>query len=107
MKYKHVLVGLLLVLCAASSGTAQDQTKPTPTVQDTTQKAKSLKLLLKHMEIEGWVEKPQMVYVVPGINPKVDDIVLERSFLDEILRPLNKDEFEKQNAIRRKSNILW
>ena len=102
-------IATILILSMPATAGAQSQTKADTiaAVQDTTQKAESLKLLLDQMEIQGWVDKPQMVYVVPGVNPEVDDIVLERSFIDEILRPLNKDEFERRNKSKRKSHILW
>jgi|Deesub1362B_J571_1020462.scaffolds.fasta_scaffold27993_2 hypothetical protein len=76
------------------------------TVQDTTRQKKSLKLLLEEIEVQGWIEKPQMVYVVPGINPEVDDIVLDRSFIDEILKPLDKDKFEKQRLLLSKKVVI-
>jgi len=100
-----VLFGLFM------ASNVKAQVKPLPgqvqAEQDTTQKQKSLNILLQQMEIRGWVEKPQMVYVVPGTNPKIDDIVLERSFIDEILRPLDKDKFEKQQILTQKNVIPW
>jgi len=75
--------------------------------QDTTQKKKTIKLFLKQIEVQGWIDRPQMVYVVPGVNPEVDDIMLDRSFLDEILRPLDKDKFERQKLVRKKIVIPW
>lgn len=86
------------------------QTKPdsikTATVQDTSAKEQNLRLLLDQIEIQGWLEKPQMVYVVPGLNPEIDDIILERSFINEILRPLRKDKFEKRKIRKRKRTVI-
>jgi len=83
------------------------QVSRTSAQRDTTRKKKTIKLFLDQIEVQGWIDRPQMVYVVPGINPEVDDILLDRSFLDEILRPLDKDKFERQKLIRKKIVIPW
>ena len=80
------------------------QQKPKPT-KGISQKAK--KLFLDQIEIRGWVAKPQMVYVIPGVDPKVDDIVIDRSFVDEITKPIDKDSFEKKYAREQKTLIPW
>jgi len=74
---------------------------------DQTKKEAALRLLLDQIEVKGWIEKPQMVFVVPGVNPEIDDIVLDRSFLNEMMRPLDKDQFEKQKVLNQKMVIPW
>jgi len=65
------------------------------------------KLFLDKIEIKGWIAKPQMVYVIPGTDPKVDDIVIDRSFIDEIMKPLDKDTFERTYNNKQKMLIPW
>ncbi len=108
-----LLLSVVLIISSVRSGRAHPP-KPGPaprfyaqTLQDTTARKKTLKLLLDKIEVQGWIDRPQMVYVVPGINPEIDDIILDRSFLDEILRPLDKDKFEKQKVIAKKTIIPW
>jgi len=84
----------------------QKQTKTTTTKQDTTNQ-RQLKLRMDAIEIRGWVEKPQAIFVLQGVNPEVDDIGLNRTFVVEILRPIDKDKFEKQKVKKRKTVIPW
>ncbi len=103
-----VLLGNLLVGVPA----VQAQTHPKKPKQQKQQPAKGVsqkakKLFLDQIEIRGWVAKPQMVYVIPGVDPKVDDIVIDRSFIDEITKPIDKDEFEKKYAREQKTLIPW
>lgn len=100
-----VLLFTVFMSTSVNAQTVPDSVK-TKTVQDSTTKKRSLKMLLEQIEIQGWVEKPQMVYVIPGLNPEIDDIILDRSFLIEILRPLRKDRFEKQKVSRRKRTVI-
>ena len=106
MKYKILIsLAVIFLICFFSKETFAQQTKTV--VQDTTKKKESFKLLMDAIEVRGWIEKPQSVFVVPGINPEVDDIILDRSFANEILRPLDKDKFEKQKVRKRKTVIPW
>jgi hypothetical protein len=109
MKKTLITFILFLLLCFALSRNTyaqQKQTKTTTTQQDTT-KQKQLKLRMEAIEIQGWVEKPQAIFVLQGVNPEVDDIGLNRTFVDEILRPIDKDRFEKQKVKKRKTVIPW
>jgi len=67
---------------------------------------KALQIFLDKIEIRGWIEKPQTVYIVPGIDPKVDDIVIDRTFVDIITRPLDKEAFERKRRML-KATIPW
>jgi len=104
-------IGILIIFFISIVSELQAQEKlqsQQNVIQDTSKVNKRIKLLLRQIEVRGWIEKPQMVYVVPGVNPEIDDILLDRSFLDEILRPLDKEKFEKQKLIlRRKVVIPW
>ena len=48
------------------------------------------KILLDKINITGELEKPQAVFILPGNDPDVEDIQIERSFLKEIFRPVEK-----------------
>ncbi|NLP09626.1 hypothetical protein GX408_04425 [bacterium] len=50
----------------------------------------SNKVFLDKIEIEGRLEKPQAVFIIPGSNPEIDDINIERAFFNEIFRPVEK-----------------
>jgi len=61
--------------------TTEDQTK----IQD-----KELKLFMDKIEIEGRLEKPQAVFIIPGKNPEIDDIRIRRSFFNNIFRSVER-----------------
>lgn len=107
MKARSLILTVAIMAAISFATVVSAQDKQVSAKKDTTRTEESLKILLDQMEIKGWVEKPQMVYVVPGTDPKVDDIVLERSFIDEILLPLDKDKFEKQEVLTKKHVIPW
>ncbi len=69
---------------AAAAGQSQ-QPQPAPAVDD-----KAVKVFLDKIEIEGRLEKPQAVFIIPGSNPEIDDINIERAFFNEIFRPVEK-----------------
>lgn len=57
----------------------------------------TIKIFLDKIEVEGKLEKPQAVFIIPGTNPMIDDFQIERSFFNEIFRPVEK----KSHAIVR------
>lgn len=119
--YKWLIVFGMGVTLAAGATFAQAP-KSTPPVADTTaakagQKPApvddgAVRMLLDKIEIEGRLEKPQAVFIIPGRNPEIDDINIERSFFNEIFRPVEK---KNQTAIKqnqagkqeRKDVIPW
>jgi hypothetical protein len=50
----------------------------------------AIRLFLDKIEIVGRLEKPQAVFIIPGKNPEIDDIRIERSFFNDIFRPVEK-----------------
>ena len=50
----------------------------------------AIKLFLDKIEVVGRLEKPQAVFIIPGKNPEIDDIRIERSFFNDIFRPVEK-----------------
>jgi len=107
---KFGVIALLLFLipgiCVAQEKTKQKQGESTKSkTAGISQEAK--RLFLDKIEIKGWIAKPQMVYVFPGTDPKVDDIVIDRSFIDEIMKPLDKDTFERKYSKKQEMLIPW
>lgn len=54
-------------------------------------KQESVETFLQVLEFYGRVEKPQTVFIIPGKDPKVDDITIERKFFKEIFRIVEKN----------------
>lgn len=72
----------------------------------------AIKLFMDKIEVLGRLEKPQAVFIVPGSNPEVDDIRIDRSFFSEIFRPVEKGGRRSSRALqkkkeRRKDFIPW
>lgn len=44
------------------------------------------KMFLDKIEVEGKLEKPQAIFIIPGSDPEIDDIQIQRSFFEEIFR---------------------
>ncbi|NOY76808.1 MAG: hypothetical protein GXO76_02940 [Calditrichaeota bacterium] len=108
---RRVGIAVLLLVLMSAVSMAQQKTKQK---QGKTTKSKTAgisqeakKLFLDKIEIKGWIAKPQMVYIIPGTDPKVDDIVIDRSFIDEIMKPLDKDTFERKYNKKQEMLIPW
>ena len=94
-KIFHLGMALLMLFGAAAyvhsqakpaePDTSQKAATPLPTVDDG-----SAKVFLDKIEIEGRLEKPQAVFIIPGTNPEIDDIDIERTFFTEIFRSMEK-----------------
>jgi len=72
----------------------------------------SVKIFLDKIEVIGRLEKPQAVFIIPGKNPEIDDIRIERSFFNDIFRPVekkNRSVSKVQNDTKkaRKDIIPW
>lgn len=74
-----VLAGLLWA--GAQDSPADSSAAPAPS---------RVKLFIDKIEVEGRLEKPQAVFILPGQTPEIDDIVIERSFIKELFRPVEK-----------------
>lgn len=115
---------ILCVLLTISSQIFAQENKEnqTPSKKDTTQeieqnikpdiKENDVKLFIDKIEIEGRLEKPQAVFILPGQTPEIDDIPIERSFLSEIFRPVEKKKtvetkYAPQEKKMRKDVIEW
>lgn len=64
------------------------------------------KIVFQEMLIKGRIDRP-ILLTTARTNPKFEMITFERSFMDDILRPIDKEEFEKRvrttkfDAVRR------
>ena len=59
-------------------------------------KKDGMKMFLDKIEILGRIDKPQTVFIIPGKEGAIDDIMIDRSFFREIFRPVEKDDFRKR-----------
>ena len=122
MKWSRILLlvaGIVFLPCLmirAQSSEQKDESKNSLQLESETQEApledSAIKLFVDKIEVLGRLEKPQAVFIVPGSDPKVDDIRIERSFFSEIFRPVEKGGRRgvpavKQVQERRKDFIPW
>lgn len=77
------------IIAAAES--QQDKKDASPK-KEVKQDKESSKLVLDNIEIEGRIEKPQTVFILPSRETVVDDILIDRSFFKEIFRKIEKDQ---------------
>ena len=75
-------------------------------------KNNDVKLFIDKIEIEGRLEKPQVMLFLPGQTPEIDDIQIERSFMKNIFRPVEKritveTKFRAEYSKNQKSVIEW
>jgi hypothetical protein len=83
----------------------QDDTKSdAPKITDD-----AMKLFLKEMVFYGQIAKPQAVFIIPGTDPRVDGLKIDRHFFSHIFRPVERSTLrnvrdKQENA---KDHILW
>jgi len=96
---------VLLVLFFLFGSTAAFSQETRPTARDTTRveddanldkKKSDVKIFLDKIEILGRIERPQTVFILPGKDPTVGDIQLDRSFFKEIFRFIEKEEYRRR-----------
>ena len=71
-----------------------------------------VKLFIDKIQVEGRLERPQAVFILPGQTPNIDDIQIERSFMKEIFRPIEKrftveTKYKPEYTKKRKDVIEW
>ena len=101
---------LATLLTAQAQDNKNDQAKESeqaPVIGD-----EAIKLLLDKIEVSGQLERPQAVFFVPGNDPEIDDIQIERSFFNQIFRPVEKKgrflaKIETVPTKNRKDYIPW
>jgi hypothetical protein len=74
-----------------------------PAISDTTASAR---IFLDKIEVFGTVAKPQALFILPGSDPTIEGLNIDRSFFKEIFRPVQWDDFKKAvNPAREK--LQW
>lgn len=70
---------------------------------------KDIKLFLNQIEIYGQIAKPQTVFIIPGTDPRVDGLRIDRHFFSHIFRPVEKSTLRRVRIKqgKDKDNILW
>jgi len=86
--------------------------KNTPAQQQAPVEKKDVKLFIDKIEIEGRLEKPQVMLFLPGQTPEIDDIQIDRSFMKDIFRPVEKritveTKYRTEYSKNQKSVIEW
>lgn len=70
---------------------------------------KQFLLQMNQIEIYGQIAKPQTVFIIPGTDPRVDGLRIDRHFFSHIFRPVEKSTLRsiriKQG--KDKDHILW
>ena len=94
----HVKILLIILLLTTAMALSQSAREPKEIVNKESEvenipklKDKDVKLFIDKIEIQGRLEKPQAVFIIPGDNPEIDDISIKRSFFDAIFRPVEKE----------------
>jgi hypothetical protein len=110
---KICFIIILSGLCAltaqenAGSGAASDSTAVQSQLPQN-----NVKIFIDKIEVEGTLEKPQAVFILPGQTPEIDDILIERSFVKEIFRPVEKrtvfeTTYRPESTRSRKDVLEW
>ncbi len=77
---------------------------PEPDVSKAGEKAR---ILLDKIEILGKIAKPQAIFIIPGSDPQVDGLKIDRSFFMDIFRPVEKDFFPQRGRRKFRVTIPW
>jgi len=74
-----------------------------PAISDT---AANVRIFLDKIEVLGTVTKPQALFILPGNDPAVEGLKIERSFFKEIFRPVERKVFNKPSQPAREK-LRW
>jgi hypothetical protein len=112
MHFKSFKKTCLFVILAGVVAGAQTQTTTSDTTQSSQVSQKDVKIFIDKIKVEGQLEKPQAVFILPGQTPDIDDIQIERSFMKEIFRPVEKrvtveTRYRPEYSKKRKDIIEW
>ena len=89
------------------SSEQEQQTEQEPEIKD-----EELKIFIDRIDIIGELEKPQAVFIIPGKNPEIDDIRIQRSFFNNIFRKVERKgkiitKIQTEPSKERKDYIPW
>lgn len=79
-------------------------TLPAPVIDEN---AASSRMFLEKIEVLGTIAKPQALFIIPGRDPKVDGIEIDRSFFREVFRPVEKDYHPANTRRHLKDQVVW
>lgn len=113
-------MGLAIAGFGVTPATAQEPSAPQPaatTTQDAAadtlpapvidESGKNVRIFLDKVEVLGSIAKPQALFIIPGNDPKVDGIQIDRSFFREIFRTMEKDRFPRISRSYPRGQIPW
>lgn len=83
---------------------AASDSLPEPVIDES---AASARMFLDKVEVLGTLAKPQALFIIPGQDPKVDGIEIDRSFFREIFRPYEKDYHPANTRRYLKEQVVW
>jgi hypothetical protein len=83
---------------------ASSDTLPAPVIND---EASNVRVFVDKIEVIGTIAKPQALFIIPGRDPKVDGIQIDRSFFREIFRPMEIGRFPRLSGRPSTGNIPW
>jgi hypothetical protein len=83
---------------------AAADTLPAPVIDES---GKNVRIFLDKVEVLGSIAKPQALFIIPGSDPKVDGIQIDRSFFREIFRSMEKERFPRISRSYPRGQIPW
>lgn len=83
---------------------ADADTLPAPVIDES---AANARMFLDKVEVLGTLAKPQALFIIPGQDPRVDGIEIDRSFFREIFRPYEKDYHPANTRRYLKEQAVW
>jgi hypothetical protein len=89
---------------ATTPQAAAADTLPAPVIDES---GKNVRIFLDKVEVLGSIAKPQALFIIPGSDPKVDGIQIDRSFFREIFRSMEKDRFPRISRSYPRGQIPW
>jgi len=103
------LVVAFVLFAFIGKGMSNEQAEAQTPSQDTQNQEESIgdnviKMFMDKIEILGRLERPQAVYIVPGNDPQIDDIRIDRNFFNEIFRQVEKGGRRSFSAKRKKES---
>ena len=122
--YRKAVIGFFLacsVLWSAGIALSQTQSSKNRSQKPSTPSQKSARrdeidlnktrnkarVLLEKIDVIGTLAKPQAIFIIPGSDPKVEGIQIDRSFFVEIFRPVEKDFFPQKGRKKFRGAIPW
>lgn len=103
-----------LLFGQSETSNKRPQNPPSPSQSSTQQEEVDLtktrekaRILLDKIDVIGTLAKPQAIFIIPGSDPKVEGIQIDRSFFAEIFRPVEKDFFPQRGRRKFRGSIPW